>query len=76
MRRSVVVPGLLEQELAGVESGVKPGEPMYDPNPRNPHMGGGAPPRPPRSRLSAFNLRWEDTTGRNNGHYAPFAWHN
>ena len=26
------------------------------------------------SRLSAFGLRWEDASGQNNGHFAPFAW--
>ena len=26
------------------------------------------------SRLSAFGLNWEDASGQNNGHFAPFAW--
>jgi hypothetical protein len=26
------------------------------------------------SHLHAFGLDWDDTTGRNNGHFAPFAW--
>ena len=28
------------------------------------------------SRLSAFGLQWEDASGQNNGHFAPFAWKN
>ena len=27
-----------------------------------------------RSHLNAFGLTWDDDSGRNNGHYAPFAW--
>jgi hypothetical protein len=27
-----------------------------------------------RSRLTIFGLRWDDTCGRNNGHFAPFDW--
>jgi hypothetical protein len=32
--------------------------------------------RASRSRVEALGLTWEDTTGRNNGQYAPFAWRN
>ncbi len=74
LRRSVVIPGLLEQDLAAVESGVKPGEPVYVDNTMHPANSRLALARAGRSRLSAFNLEWEDTGGRNNGHYAPFNW--
>jgi hypothetical protein len=30
--------------------------------------------RAARSRVQAFGLQWEDTSGTNNGQYAPFAW--
>jgi hypothetical protein len=75
LRRSVVIPGLLEQELAGVESGVAAGEPLYIENTMHPANSRLALARGRRSWLSAFDLRWEDASGRNNGHYAPFAWH-
>ena len=28
------------------------------------------------SHVSVFGVSWDDTTGRNNGQYAPFAWQN
>jgi len=27
-----------------------------------------------KSHVHAFNLSWDDTSGKNNGHYAPFSW--
>jgi len=27
-----------------------------------------------RSHVHAFGLDWDDTSGRNNGHFAPFFW--
>ena len=32
--------------------------------------------RASRSRVHAFDLAWEDTSGKNNGQYAPFSWRN
>lgn len=32
--------------------------------------------RASKSRVQALGLSWEDTTGQNNGQYAPFAWRN
>jgi hypothetical protein len=29
---------------------------------------------PTRSKVNALGLNWEDTSGRNNGQYAPFSW--
>jgi hypothetical protein len=26
------------------------------------------------SHVHAFGLDWDDTSGRNNGHFAPFSW--
>lgn len=74
LRRSVMIPGALEQELAGVESAAKPGEPLYVDNTMHPASPRLALARASRSRLSAFGLEWEDASGRNNGHYAPFSW--
>ncbi|HET8578555.1 MAG TPA: DUF1326 domain-containing protein [Methylomirabilota bacterium] len=76
MRRSVSIPGALEQELAGVESPAKPGEPLYVDNTMHPVNARLALAHASRSRLSAFGLKWEDTSGKNNGHYAPFNWKN
>jgi hypothetical protein len=27
-----------------------------------------------RSHVNALGLRWDDTSGKNNGQYAPFSW--
>jgi len=27
-----------------------------------------------RSHLNAFGLMWNDVSGQNNGHFAPFSW--
>jgi len=24
--------------------------------------------------MHAFGINWDDTSGKNNGHFAPFAW--
>ena len=29
-----------------------------------------------RSLVQGLGLSWEDLSGKNNGHYAPFAWQN
>jgi hypothetical protein len=74
LARSVSIPGVLEQALEGVASPAKPGEPLVIDNtlhPANPRL---ALAHATRSRLHAFDLVWEDTSGTNNGHFAPFAW--
>ena len=30
--------------------------------------------RASKSHVNALGLAWDDLSGRNNGHYAPFAW--
>jgi hypothetical protein len=30
--------------------------------------------RATRSHLRAFGIDWDDESGKNNGHFAPFAW--
>jgi hypothetical protein len=27
-----------------------------------------------RGHMHAFGINWDDTTGKNNGHFAPFSW--
>jgi hypothetical protein len=74
MKRSLSIPGVLEQAVEGVPSVAKAGEPLYIDNtghPANPRL---ALARSSGSKLNAFGLRWEDKSGQNNGHFAPFAW--
>ena len=73
-KRSLSIPGVVEQAVEGVPGPAKPGEPLYVDNtlhPANPRL---ALARSTGSSLNAFGLRWEDKSGQNNGHFAPFAW--
>jgi hypothetical protein len=74
MRRSVSIPGMLDQAVEGVESPVKKGEPLYIDNTLHPANARLALARALRSHLHAFGLDWDDTSGQNNGHFAPFNW--
>jgi hypothetical protein len=74
MKRSVSIPGALDQAVEGVASPTKPGEPLYIDNtlhPANPRL---ALAKAARSHLNAFGLNWDDVSGQNNGHFAPFTW--
>ncbi len=74
MQRSVSIPGVLDQALEGVASPTKPGEPLYIDNTLHPANARLALARAGRSHLHAFGLDWDDASGGNNGHFAPFAW--
>lgn len=74
MKRSVSIPGVLDQAVEGVGSPVKPDEPLYIDNTLHPANARLALARAVRSHLHAFGIDWDDTSGRNNGHFAPFAW--
>jgi hypothetical protein len=49
-------------------------EPLYLDNTGHPAADRFALARALRSHLDALGLRWDDTSGRNNGQYAPFQW--
>jgi hypothetical protein len=74
MTRSLSIPGVLEQAVEGVSSPAKAGEPLYIENTVHPANSRLALATAKHSRLHAFGLDWEDTTGRNNGHFASFTW--
>ncbi|MBI2461078.1 MAG: DUF1326 domain-containing protein [Candidatus Rokubacteria bacterium] len=76
MTRSVSIPEILDQAIEGVApmGSQPPAEPMYldnTPHPANKRL---ALARAVRSHLHAFELNWDDASGRNNGHFAPFNW--
>jgi hypothetical protein len=74
LRRSVSIPKLLEESCEGVSSVANPAEPLYVDNtlhPANPRL---ALAKATASHLHAFGLDWDDTSGNNNGHIAPFNW--
>jgi hypothetical protein len=49
-------------------------EPMHFDHTGHPAANRFALARAKRSHVHAFGMDWDDTSGRNNGQYAPFAW--
>ncbi len=74
MRRSVSIPEMLDQGCEGVASMVNPAEPLYIDNTMHPASSRLALAKATASHLHAFGLNWDDTSGSNNGHFAPFNW--
>src|SRR2546425_643814 len=70
--RAVSVPGLLDQAVEGVPGAVKPKEPLYIDNTLHPANARLALAKARHSHLHVFGLAWDDTTGGNKGHVAPF----
>jgi hypothetical protein len=73
MRRSVSIPGALDIAIEGA-AGANQSEPIYFDNVGHPAATRLALAKASRSHLHAFGIDWDDTSGRNNGHFAPFAW--
>lgn len=72
--RSISVPGLLEQACEGVPSPVNAGEPLFLDNTLHPSNARVALAKSTGSHLHAFGIDWDDTSGENNAHFAPFNW--
>ena len=73
MRRSVSVPGVLDIAIEGIP-GASGSEPIYFDNVGHPAASRLALAKASRGHMHAFGIDWDDTSGRNNGHFAPFAW--
>jgi hypothetical protein len=71
----VTAPGFLEMS-AEAAMGMNPAatEPLYLDNTGHPAADRFALAHAALSRVNALGLSWEDTSGRNNGQYAPFSW--
>jgi len=74
MRRSVSIPDALDQAVEGVQGAANPDEPLWIDNTLHPANARLALARAVRSHLHAFGIEWDDTSGRNNGHFASFNW--
>lgn len=72
---SVAAARLVDMAAEGV-MGMDPNatEPMQLDNTGHPAANRFALARATRSHVHAFGIDWDDTSGRNNGQYAPFAW--
>src|SRR5689334_4781515 len=73
MRRSVSIPGMLDLAVEGIP-GANQGEPIFFDNVAHPAASRLALAKASRSHLHGFGIDWDDTSGRNNGHFAPFSW--
>lgn len=73
MRRAVSIPGVLDLAIEGIP-GANAGEPIWFDNVGHPAASRLALARASRSHMHAFGIDWDETSGRNNGHFAPFAW--
>jgi hypothetical protein len=73
LRRSVSVPGLLEQSVEGFVGSV-PNEPIFMENTVHPVTARLALAKSTGSHFHVFGRNWDDTSGQNNGHFAPFDW--
>jgi hypothetical protein len=73
LRRSVSIPGALDFAIEGIV-GVNQAEPIYFDNVGHPVGSRLALAKASRSHMHAFGIDWGTTSGRNNGHFAPFAW--
>jgi hypothetical protein len=73
MRRSVSIAGLLDIAIEGIP-GASPTEPIYFDNVGHPAASRLALAKASRGHMHAFGINWDDTSGKVNGHFAPFAW--
>lgn len=72
---SVTAGKVLDMAAEGA-MGLDPGnpEPIYLDNTGHPAASRFSLARAARSHLDALGLRWDDTSGKNHGQYAPFSW--
>jgi hypothetical protein len=73
MKRSVSIPGVLDIAVEGI-AGAKQDEPIYLDNVGHPAASRLALAKATRSHMHGFGINWDETSGRNNGHFAPFSW--
>ena len=74
VNRSVSIPQALDFAVEGFPNPLKEDEILRIDDPLHPSNSRLAMARSTHSRLHAFGLNWDDESGRNNGHFAPFDW--
>lgn len=65
---------LIDQVCEGIPSMVNPGEAIVIDNVAHPVNTRLSLAKAVRSVFNVFGLKWNDSTGTRNGHFAPFAW--
>jgi hypothetical protein len=74
MSYAVRAGSFVDQACEGLPSMVKPGEPIVIDNVGHPVNTRLALATATRSHMDVFGIRWDDSTGTRNGHFASFAW--
>jgi hypothetical protein len=74
MVHSVKAGDLVDQVCEGVPGPVHAGEPIYLDNTGHPVASRLGLAKATRSVFNAFGIRWNDSSGTRNGHFAPFVW--
>jgi hypothetical protein len=74
LNRSVRAGDLVDQACEGLPSATKPDEAIVVDNTMHPVNNRLSIAKGTRSRVHAFGIDWDDTSGTRNGHFAPFAW--
>ncbi|MGH7339380.1 MAG: DUF1326 domain-containing protein, partial [Candidatus Rokuibacteriota bacterium] len=70
LRRSVSIPGMLDLAIEGV-AGANQTDPIYFDNVGHPAATRLALAKASRGHMHGYGIDWDDTSGRNNGHFAP-----
>ncbi len=65
---------LIDQACEGIAGAVRTSEPLYLDNTAHPVNTRLGLAKATRSIFNAFGIKWKDTSGTRNGHFAPFAW--
>ena len=74
MKRVVTAGDLVDQACEGVPSLVAPGQALAIEHTAHPVNSRLSIAKALRSMFNVFSLRWNDSSGTRNGHFAPFAW--
>lgn len=74
MKYAVKAGDLIDQACEGVAGAARPDEPLYLDNTAHPVNARLSLAKATRSVFNAFGMKWNDTSGTRNGHFAPFAW--
>ncbi len=72
--RAVSIPGVLEQSVEGVSSPAYPDDTICIDKTLHPANARLALAKATKSEMNVFGMSWTDTSGNNNGHFAPFSW--
>ena len=74
MKFTVKAGDLVDQACEGIAGGANPAEPMYIDNVAHPVASRLALAKATRSVFNVFGIRWNDSSGTRNGHFAQFSW--